>query len=70
MRVFSVLMCLFVSSGGLTVICGLLGFSHDMHTLSFMTVEVSFDLCACEPVCICVSESVFMWKQVLYTFVF
>ncbi|XP_048040571.1 E3 ubiquitin-protein ligase AMFR isoform X2 [Megalobrama amblycephala] len=40
MRVLSVLMCLFVSSGGLTVICGLLGFfSHDMHTLSFMAVE-------------------------------
>ncbi|XP_073693322.1 E3 ubiquitin-protein ligase AMFR-like [Garra rufa] len=39
MRMLFLLMCLFVSSGALTVVCGLLGFSHGMHTLSFMAVE-------------------------------
>uniref|UniRef100_A0A672LDD8 Autocrine motility factor receptor b n=1 Tax=Sinocyclocheilus grahami TaxID=75366 RepID=A0A672LDD8_SINGR len=44
MRVLFMLMCLFVSSGVLTVLCGLLGFSHGMHTLSFMAVEVSLNV--------------------------
>uniref|UniRef100_A0A673MB48 Autocrine motility factor receptor b n=1 Tax=Sinocyclocheilus rhinocerous TaxID=307959 RepID=A0A673MB48_9TELE len=44
MRVLFLLMCLFVSSGVLTVLCGLLGFSHGMHTLSFMAVEVSLNV--------------------------
>ncbi|XP_073764847.1 E3 ubiquitin-protein ligase AMFR-like isoform X3 [Danio rerio] len=39
MHLLLVLMCLFVSSGGLTIICVLLGFSFGMHTLSFMAVE-------------------------------
>ncbi|XP_043100101.1 E3 ubiquitin-protein ligase AMFR [Puntigrus tetrazona] len=39
MLVLFLLMCLFVSSGALTVACGLLGFSHGMHTLFFMAVE-------------------------------
>ncbi|KAI2662584.1 E3 ubiquitin-protein ligase AMFR [Labeo rohita] len=38
-RMLFLLMCLFVSSGGLTVVSGLLGFSHGMHTYSFMAVE-------------------------------
>lgn len=68
MRVLSVLMCLFVFSGGLTVVCGLVGFSYEMHTLSFMAVEVSFYLCAVHVnLFVCVSESVYMWKQVSYT---
>nr|XP_021333593.1 E3 ubiquitin-protein ligase AMFR isoform X2 [Danio rerio] len=40
MHLLLVLMCLFVSSGGLTIICVLLGFSFGMHTLSFMAVEL------------------------------
>ncbi|XP_067296433.1 E3 ubiquitin-protein ligase AMFR [Pseudorasbora parva] len=39
MRVLLVLMCLLVCSGGLTVVCALLRFSHEMNTLSFMAVE-------------------------------
>ncbi|XP_005169066.1 E3 ubiquitin-protein ligase AMFR-like isoform X1 [Danio rerio] len=59
MHLLLVLMCLFVSSGGLTIICVLLGFSFGMHTLSFMAVE-------CLMVSVYVNHSILRYAIHLY----
>lgn len=40
-RVLCLLVSLLLDCCGLAVVCGLLGASHGMHTLSFMAAEVS-----------------------------
>lgn len=43
-RVLCLLVSLLLDCCGLAVVCGLLGASHGMHTLSFMAAEVTIIL--------------------------
>lgn len=41
-RVLTLLIAMLLSCCGLAVVCGVIGYTHGMHTLSFMAAEVRF----------------------------
>lgn len=44
-RVLALLIAMLLSCCGLAVVCGVVGYTHGMHTLAFMAAEVRLSSC-------------------------